>query len=77
MLLLLLVKLLFSTNLVLHEVLKSRSELCKYLNIIGFPISQLIRRRKREGGETLDISKKISAFDVMVYDFCFCCLTQD
>lgn len=44
--------------------------MCKYQNIIGFPISQLIRRRKREKGKTLDISKTISAFDVMVYDFC-------
>lgn len=70
MLLLLFVKLLSFINLFLHEVLKSHSELCKYLNIIDFPILQLIRRRRREGGKTLDISKTISAFDVMVYDFC-------
>lgn len=46
------------------------------MNIIGFPIPQLIRR-KREGGGSRGISKTINAFDVIVNDFVFCCLTQD
>lgn len=75
MLLLLFAKLLSFINLFLQKILKSHLELYKYVNIIGFPIPQLIK--KREGGKPRDISKTINAFDIIVNDFVFCCLTQD